>query len=60
MLIFESIIFGLAMAKVWQTAREKWRTPGVLVVLLRDSVVYFGGVFVIIFTNLVINASARV
>ena len=60
MLIFESILFLLAIAKACQTARQEWHTPKILVVLLRDSVVYFGGVLAIILTNLVIIFTARV
>ena len=59
-LAFESAAFGLAMFKVFQTARETWRTPKVLIVLLRDSVVYFGGIFAILCTNMIVTTTARV
>ena len=47
------------MAKAVVVAREKSRAP-TLAVLLRDSIVYFGGVLAIILTNLVILTAARV
>ena len=57
---FQSVLFLLAIAKVCESARKEWRTPRVLVVLLRDSLTYFGGVFAIILVNVLIWTTARV
>ena len=57
---FESIVFGLAIVKTVQVARNGPHTPKVLVVLLRDSVVYFGGILAILIANLAVYAAARV
>ena len=52
-LVFESAIFFLACAKVaevglWKRTSD---TPQVLVVLLRDSVLYFGGILALGIVN---------
>ena len=60
MAAFESVLFVLAIAKSIHIARSESNTPKVLTVLLRDSVLYFGGVMFVILTNLIIWASVRV
>ena len=57
---FEVVLFVLAVAKCVQLARSESNTPHILSVLLRDSVSWFGGVMIVILTNLVIWATARV
>ena len=59
MTIFETILLALAVAKCFQLARGL-HAPKALVVLLRDSVLYLGGVLAILICNLVIWSSARV
>ena len=54
-LVFEGAIFLLALFKVFQTAREEGQPPRVLAVILRDSLVYFGGTLVIIILFLVLE-----
>ena len=60
MLSFESMLFVAALVKVVQVLRYGSHTPRILAVLLRDSVVYFGGISVIGVTNLIIWSAARV
>ena len=60
MLAFESTLFMLAIVKAARVARGVASTPNVLVVLLRDSIAYFGGIIAIIIANLVLEAAARV
>lgn len=55
--VFESVLFSLAINKVFMVARQKTHTPRILVILLRDSAVYFGGMFGIFLTNMVITAT---
>ena len=57
---FESVIFVLAMYKGVEESRMGWSKPRVLDVLLRDSLIYFGAVFVNIVVNLLIWIAARV
>lgn len=60
MAAFESVLFLLAIIKSVQVARAESNTPRVLAILLRDSVLYFGGVIAVILTNLVFWAGVRV
>ena len=60
MLGFESILFALAVLKVIKAAKEDEYTPRLLVILLRDSVAYFGSIFGIILANVLIQVFARV
>ena len=60
MAAFESVLFLLAVAKSVQVARSESNTPRILAILLRDSVLYFGGVIAVILTNLIIWAFVRV
>ena len=60
LLIFESILLALAVVKVVDTARRGSGTPRILGILLRDSIIYFGGIFSIVLTNLVIYWTGRV
>ena len=59
-LCFESVIVALAIVKIYQEARNKWHTPKILFVLLRDSLAYFGGVFAIVLGNVLMWSVARV
>lgn len=63
MLCFELTLFALALlksAQVYRTRRQAGHAPSILVILIRDSVFYFGGVITVIVTNLVVWAAARV
>ena len=60
MLAFESTLFMLAVVKAFEVARQEVNTSKILAVLLRDSVIYFGGIVAIILTNLVISSAVRV
>ena len=57
---FETVVFGLAIIKACQVARSGPHTPKVSVVILRDSVVYFGGILAILIANLIVYAAAEV
>lgn len=59
-MVFESVIVALAAAKVIKVYRDKEAAPHVLAVILRDSVIYFGGVLVLVVTNVIIWEVARV
>ena len=55
MTFFESVLFVLAGSKtIYLLTHKDQQTPGLMVVLLRDSLLSFGGVLVWIVTNLVI------
>ena len=54
-----AIYFGMAIYKSFAIAHDEY-TPRVLVVLLRDSVAYFGAVVGIILANMIIWLAARV
>ena len=61
MTIFESVLFLMALAKTtYLFLHENQQTPGLMIVLLRDSVVSFGGVLTWIIVNLVLWAVGRV
>ena len=60
MLAFDGILFALATVKAIKVAREDSPSPRLLTVLLRDSVMYFGGASAIAVTNLVVWVAARV
>ena len=60
MAVLEITLCILAVGKTIVMCRNSPRRPPILSVLLRDSVLYFGGVLTIIIANLVIWASARV
>ena len=60
MLAFESVLFVWAIVKAFKVAQQESQTPKILAVLLRDSTAYFGGMFAIILTNLIIWSAARV
>lgn len=57
---FELTLVSLAVAKLFQVARAKNSPPRLLQVLLRDSVLYFGGFFATLLCSLVIWTCARV
>ncbi|KAJ3518841.1 hypothetical protein NM688_g9384 [Phlebia brevispora] len=55
MSIFESCLFLLAVAKAAQlTYTGEGRAPSLLVVLLRDSIIFYGGVLSVILTNFIV------
>ena len=56
----ESLLFLLAINKAFEVARQDMRTPRILIVLLRDSAVYFGGTLAILLINMGITVAARV
>ena len=58
--LFELTLVLLAARKLIQVARTRNRAPRILAVLLRDSVIYFGGIFATILCTLVTWTSARV
>lgn len=61
MFVFESCLFLLALAKLVQvTVSKREQTPDLMIVLIYDSIVYFGGVLSLIVANLVIWEGARV
>ena len=60
MTIFETILFVLAIVKCFKLARDHSHAPKALIVLLRDSILYLGGVLALLLCNLVIWAAARV
>ena len=60
MLVFESVIVVLAIGKLMEMARARETTPHVMTVIVRDSVMYFGGIFAFMVTNFVIWAAAIV
>lgn len=53
-LVFESIMLSLSVVKSVRQAQEDTRTPYVMVVLLRDSVVYYGGIIGPILINCIV------
>lgn len=53
-LVFESILFLLALVKSIRRGRENAETPYLLIVLLRDSIIYYGGTLGIILTNFLV------
>lgn len=62
-LIFELILFSLAVLKsvqVYRARKNAGETPSILVILIRDSVLYFAGIAGVIFTNLITWAVAPV
>ena len=56
----EFVLFSLAVFKAVEIARKELGTPRILEVLLRDSVMYFGGILAIIIANLVLYRLAKV
>ena len=58
--LFESALFGLAVAKTAQSIFSEERAGQLLAHLLRDSILYFGGVASLKVGNLVIWSFARV
>lgn len=59
-LAFELVLVLLVLAKLVRVTCAKNRPPLVLTVLLRDSILYYGGVLVIVVCNLVTWTSVRV
>ena len=59
-LVFHSTLCSLAAVKCLQWARFEFGTSRVMIVLVRDSATYFGGILVITVINMVIWSAARV
>lgn len=60
-MIFEPILFLLAIGRLAWTIRATATKPSpVLTMLIRDSIVYFGGEIVTIMSNLIVLTAARV
>ena len=59
-LAYESFIFALAIYKSFSLARDQPETPWLVYILLRDSIVFFGGIFSIVLVNCLVNAIGRV
>ena len=60
MLVFQSVLFVLAMFKAVHVAYRPLDTPRVVSVLLRDSMAYFGSILAVFVVNLTIWTAARV
>ena len=60
MLVFEFTIAALAALKIAKLYSAGEATPHLLAVMLRDSVVYFGGLLVLLIPNLVVWEVGRV
>lgn len=63
MVMFELLLVSLAAHRsiqVYRTRRDAGDAPNLLVILMRDSIMYFVGVVVIIMTNLIIWAISPV
>ena len=58
--IFEFTLFTLAIVKLLQTAHAQNKPPRVMAVLLRDSVLYYGGVLSTMICGLVTWSTVRV
>ena len=59
-LVFEFTLFSLAIARLVQAARARNKAPRVLTVLLRDSILFYGGALSTMACGLIVWASARV
>ena len=61
-LVFETVMFVLACVKAVQTnlLRRQVDPPRILVILLRDSVVHFGGMLAVILANFLLWTFAKV
>ena len=64
MLLFELVLFGLAVFKCLQVYSDRRKrgvqTSNILVVLIRDSAIYFGGAMAMVLTNMFVWAVGRV
>lgn len=58
--VFQCVLLVLAIAKIVKAARQEWQTPKLLIILVRDSLVYFGGALAIILVNACMWSTARV
>ena len=58
--LFQGAVFVLAITKVYEAVQQEWHAPKLLVTLLRDSLVYFGGALAVILVNVLIWSTARV
>lgn len=56
---FESILFLLAIYKSIEIARENTTTPNLMYILIRDSVIFYGGMFAVVMTNCLVWAVGR-
>ncbi|KAK7685918.1 hypothetical protein QCA50_010726 [Cerrena zonata] len=59
MIVFESTLFILAIVKSIQYALDDSTTPHLMFVVLRDSMIYFGGVLAVALTNCIVWAVGR-
>lgn len=53
-MIWESLLLALSLYKSARQAREEAGTPHLMVVILRDSILYFGGALATILANFII------
>ncbi|KZT02781.1 uncharacterized protein LAESUDRAFT_660846 [Laetiporus sulphureus 93-53] len=53
-LVFESVLFALSVIKTVQQSREDTSTPYLMMVLIRDSMFYFGGALAAILANFIV------
>ncbi|KAH9923853.1 uncharacterized protein B0H18DRAFT_955698 [Fomitopsis serialis] len=53
-MVWESLLLALSLYRSAQQAREEAGTPRLMVVLLRDSVLYFGGALASILANFIV------
>ena len=60
MLIFQTSICALAVTKSIQAAAAQYKTPRIMVVLLRDTAMYFGSILLVLIANIVVFTAIRV
>ena len=60
MIVFESTLFILAVSRSIQFAFGGGTTPHLMFILIRDSVMYFGGILAVVLTNCIVWAVGRV
>jgi len=58
-IIFESVLFLLAIYKSIEIAQESATTPNLMFILIRDSVIFYGGMFAVVMTNCIVWAVGR-
>ncbi|KAK7685915.1 hypothetical protein QCA50_010722 [Cerrena zonata] len=59
MITFESTLFILAIIKSVRQAMKDTTTPHLMFILLRDSIVYFGGMLAVVLANCIVWAAGR-
>ena len=60
MMIFETLLCTLAIARSIRVAYVDKTSSRILAILVRDSMLYFGGAMLVILVNLIIWAAFRV